>query len=118
MFLLGIALSVASPVAIVQDAPRVRPVTINTRRSARPRVRGRTAQVRRAPLLRVTATCGVGLTCASADPNSRYRIENDDAARPDFKQRVVESSQKMACGTTGAPVCPSSGVPLLRSSVD
>lgn len=118
MFLFSLALSVVSPVAIVQDAPRVRPVTINTRRSARPRVRTRTAQARPAPMLRVTATCGVGLTCASSDPNSRYRIQDDDPARPDFKQRVVESSQKMACGTTGAPVCPSNGVPLLRSSVD
>ena len=118
MLFLTLALSFAAPAAtVVPDAQRVQNAPA-VRRTTRARVRARTAA--RTPQLRMTATCGLGLTCAGAGTSMRdtRRLTPSDYARPDFKNRVVERNAGMACGTTGAPVCPGNGMTFVRAPID
>ncbi|MDF7777704.1 hypothetical protein P1X14_20785 [Sphingomonas sp. AOB5] len=107
MLFLTLALSIASPVmAMPPELQRARPVSTK-RKTSRKR-----APVR---VVRLTPACGVATPC-SQDPNQRYRLTGSTTIIPDAKGREVARSQGMACGTTGAPVCPSNGATLIRTS--
>lgn len=52
-----------------------------------------------------------------ADPAKRYRLPLPSTEVTDAKREAVRNTG-MACGTTGAPVCPHKGRQVLKSSLD
>lgn len=51
-----------------------------------------------------------------ADPNQRYRLPLPSTELSDAKADAVKNTG-MACGTTGAPVCPHKGTQLVKSNL-
>ncbi|MBN8810462.1 MULTISPECIES: hypothetical protein [Sphingomonas] len=102
MLLLAFALANALPAA---EPPQ-------HRRKARARVtRVTNIPARAAPRPRNLAVT------VPADPDKRYRLPLPSSEVTDAKRDAVRSTG-MACGTTGAPVCPHKGTQLLKSSID
>ena len=64
-------------------------------------------------LPRITDRCADG-ACDSA---RRYRLVAQDVAGEDAKDRELRGNWE-ACGTTGAPVCPSNGRQIVHASLD
>jgi hypothetical protein len=52
-----------------------------------------------------------------SDRNTRYRLTDVRSERIDGKDLAVRNTG-MACGTTGAPVCPSKGTKLVATRLD
>ncbi len=77
----------------------------------------RTHAKRKAPRLRRNARVVTLLPVIqpSRDPNRRYRVTDDRDHQIDFKTRIVERGTFKNCGVTGMPVCPSNGMPILKS---
>lgn len=113
MLFLTLALSIATPVSapVLMSAPE--PQRARQTASRKRNVRNR----KRAPvrMVRLTPKCGVATPCRT-DPGARYRLTGATTIIPNAKQREMERAQGMACGTTGAPVCPSNGATLIRTS--
>ena len=99
MLLLAFALAgvTAGPAPDLQRAKRVKVVRVARR--ARP-------GVTRIPVRPV-----------SRDPDVRYRLTDLPSEKVDGKDLAVRNTG-MACETTGAPVCPSKGTPLVRTPLD
>ena len=81
--------------------------------------RARRAKVVRA---RVPARARPGATripvaAVSKDPNVRYRLTDLPSEKVDGKDLAVRNTG-LACGTTGAPVCPSKGTQLVKAPID
>lgn len=57
-----------------------------------------------------------GAACATP-AGARYRLPLPDNAVVDHKKEAVASSG-LPCGTTGAPVCPSNGRQIVRTTLD
>jgi hypothetical protein len=109
MILLTLALSIASPAYAMPPEPQRARQSTTKKRSVRTRKR---APVR---MVRLTPRCGVAIPCRT-DPGQQYRLTGATTTLADPKQRELERAQGMACGTTGAPVCPSNGATLIRTS--
>lgn len=109
MFLLTLALSIASPAFAMPPEPQRARQTTTRKRVTRKR---NVAPVR---MVRLTPRCGVATPCR-ADPGQQYRLTGATTTLSDPKRRELERAQGMACGTTGAPVCPSNGATLIRTS--
>lgn len=91
-------------------APALAPEPQRYRARAR---HARIARVTRIPRPRpLLATC-LTKNCR-VDPNAKYRVADTDDSI-DFKTRVVERGAFANCGVTGMPVCPSKGMPVLKS---
>ncbi|WP_066798770.1 hypothetical protein [Sphingomonas soli] len=106
MFLLAFALSVATvgPAPDLQRAQQTRRVRHTARRAKVVRVAKRARPgVTRIPIVAV-----------SADPNQRYRLTDVRSERADGKELAVRDTG-MPCGQTGAPVCPSNGVTVVKA---
>ena len=105
MLILAIALSAVSP-APLPETQRARRAA--TTKVVRTRVPAR-AQPGKVRLPIVTAT--------TRDPNDRYRLTDLPDETPNGKMLAVRNTG-MACGLTGAPVCPSKGTPVLRAPLE
>ncbi|MEG3181096.1 hypothetical protein [Sphingomonas sp. LT1P40] len=107
-------LAMSASVSVAGEAPRV--VTLPKR--ARPAATARKRPVRKAQrriAARPIKLCLTG-TCAPA-VTSRYRLADTNAPTWSAKMDVVKSGG-VPCGVQGAPVCPSKGRELVRTSVD
>ena len=78
----------------------------------RRRARARVTHVTRIP---VSARPQTVTPIAKVDPAQRSRLPLPSTEIVDAKSEAVKSTG-MACGTTGAPVCPHKGRPLIRSN--
>jgi hypothetical protein len=79
--------------------------------------RRRTARVATVPARaapRTTLPIGCDAAC-QRDPNRRYRLPLASTEIVDGKDIAVRDTG-MACGTTGAPVCPSNGTTLVKTT--
>jgi len=94
--------------ALAHVLPAAEPV--QQRRKPRPRV----ARVIRIP---ASAEPPRNLPIIKPDPAQRYRLPLPSTEVVDAKRDAVRSTG-MACGTTGAPVCPHNGKTVLKSSID
>lgn len=79
-------------------------------------------RARRAKVVRVAKNVRPGATrlpivAVSSDPNQRYRLTDLPSERFNGKDLAVRDFG-MPCGVVGAPVCPSNGLPVLKSAVD
>ena len=81
-------------------------------------------RVRRAKVVRarVPARARPGATripvaAVSKAPDVRYRLTDLPSEKVDGKDLAVRNTG-MACGTTGAPVCPSKGTKLVTTPID
>jgi hypothetical protein len=107
MILVALALISAAAPDPVTPPPVVS--TVKARKGkARPR------RVAAVPRLTLAAESCAG-SCAR-DPNLRYRVASESSVY-DAKLRAV-SVERMACGITGAPVCPSKPRLSLRAPID
>lgn len=100
MLLLAIALA-ATPAALPAEPQR----HAKTRVVRHSRARAR---------LRTSPTVFALPIVVPRDRNAKYRVTDTDQ-RIDFKTRVVERPTFQNCGVTGMPVCPSKGMPVLKS---
>ena len=96
MLLLAFVLAGVTP-APAPDLQRAKRVRV-TRVAARARPGVRRIPVRPVP----------------SDPNLRYRLTDLPSEKVDGKDLAVRNTG-MACETTGAPVCPSKGTPLVKA---
>lgn len=99
MLLLALALSGATHIA--DDPQRHR--------------KARVVRVTRIPARAAPKATNLAIT-VPADPNQRYRLPLPSTEIVDAKSDAVKSTG-MACGTTGAPVCPHNGTQLVKSSL-
>lgn len=79
-------------------------------------------RARRARVVRVAKRARPGATrlpiaAVSRDPNVRYRLTDLPSQKIDGKDLAVRDPG-MACGVTGAPVCPSNGTKLVTTPLD
>lgn len=98
MLLLALALQGAAPIA---DDPQ---------RHRRPHA---------TRITRIPARAAPGrsvLVATPSDPNRRYRLPLPSTELTDAKVDAVRNTG-MACGTTGAPVCPHNGTQLVKSNL-
>jgi len=80
----------------------------------RRRAKARVTRVTRIPM---SARPLAVIPIVKADPNQRYRLPLANSEVADAKGDAVKSAG-MACGTTGAPVCPHKGRQVLKASLD
>ncbi|RYE02483.1 MAG: hypothetical protein EOP61_08510 [Sphingomonadales bacterium] len=106
MLLLAFALSVATA-GPAPDLQRARH-TKSVRRTAK-----RTRIVRVARRARPGVT-RIPVVAVSRDPNQRYRLTEARSERVDGKDLAVRDTG-MPCETTGAPVCPSNGMQVVKT---
>lgn len=80
----------------------------------RARAKARTHRVVR--VVRAARTRPLLATRRAIDPNDKYRVAGTDE-RTDFKTRVVERGAFRDCAITGPSICPSKGMPVVRSNL-
>ena len=51
------------------------------------------------------------------NPNDRFRLTGLPEEKPNGKLLAVRNTG-MACGLTGAPVCPSNGMPIIKAPLE
>jgi hypothetical protein len=108
MILLAAILSATAIAAPPPRAPQVR--SAQTRKvRAKPHAKKRVARAR-LPVLRA-----ITLTEPKPDPSARYRISGGTSVE-DAKLRAASDSG-MACGVTGAPVCPSKPRTIVSAAI-
>lgn len=79
-------------------------------------------RARRAKVVRVARRAKPGVTripivAVPRDPNARYRLTDLPSERVDGKDLAVRDTG-MPCETTGAPVCPSKGTPVVSAPLE
>ncbi|WHU01930.1 MULTISPECIES: hypothetical protein [unclassified Sphingomonas] len=79
----------------------------------RRRAKARVTRVTRIP---ASARPVAAIPIVKVDPNQRYRLPLPSTEIADAKGDAVRNTG-MACGTTGAPVCPSKGKALVKTSL-
>ena len=57
------------------------------------------------------------VTAPKRNPNDRFRLTDLPDEKPDGKLLAVRNTG-MACGLTGAPVCPSKGMPVVKAPLE
>jgi len=81
------------------------------------RARAKRVRVVRVPARAKPGAIRIPVRAPSADPNRRYRLADATPELVDQKQLAVRNTG-MACETTGAPVCPSKGTPIVKAEID
>lgn len=84
---------------------------------AEPQRHARSGKARRARTRTPRMAIAIPIVPVPRDRNAKYRIAGSDQ-RIDFKTRVVERGAFANCGVTGMPVCPSKGMPIIKSDGD
>lgn len=84
---------------------------------AEPQRHARSGKARRARTRTPRMAIAIPIVPVPRDRNAKYRIADSDQ-HIDFKTRVVERGAFANCGVTGMPVCPSKGMPIIKSDGD
>lgn len=79
--------------------------------------RAKRVKVARVPARARPGAMRIPVRAVSQDPNIRYRLTDLPSERIEGKDLAVRNPG-MACGTTGAPVCPSKGTKLVKTPLD
>jgi hypothetical protein len=82
--------------------------------AAEPQRHARSSKARRARHRTPRTAFAIPIVQPPHDRNAKYRIADTDD-RIDFKTRVVERGAFKNCGVTGSSICPSKGMPILKS---
>ncbi len=79
--------------------------------------RAKRVKVVRVPARAKPHTVRIPISAPRRDPNQNYRIGETASDRIDGKDVAVRQTG-LACGTTGAPVCPSNGTQVVKAALD